>query len=60
MRRYKVTMEVSVIVRADDEEHAIGEALSNVHDGTIRDCVVEEYDECLTKPTLSSRPSALS
>lgn len=60
MRRYKVVLEVSVIVRSEDEAHAMSDALLNVHDGTIRFMAVEEYDECSTKQTPVSRPSAHS
>lgn len=61
MRRYRVTLQVSVIVRADDEEHAIGHALENVHDSTVSHVIdVEEVDDCSTKPMHSSRPSARS
>lgn len=46
MRRYRVQMQVAVVVRAADEEHAIGAALENVHDSTILHIVdVEEYDD---------------
>jgi len=45
MRRYKVEFTGSIIVRADDEEHAIGEMLEHVHDATLRVIEVEEYDE---------------
>lgn len=49
-------MLVSVVVRTHTEEEAIALALENVHDSTILDITdVEEFDECSTKQTPSSK-----
>lgn len=59
MHRFKIVMQASVVVYADSEEEAIGVALENLHDCTIK--VLEVADlTCSTKSTPASSSSVQS
>lgn len=60
MHRFKIVMQASVVVYADSEEEAIGVALENLHDCTIKVLEVEDLTTCSIKSMPGSSSSAQS